>query len=194
MRKVLVIDDHAPSRQHLIDILRQDRHEIAGEERSGERALALARATKPDVLLMAVGLADRDGIEAAGEILENCRVPIILFTSHYDAETVARATKVGVMALLLKPVRAEAVTPAIEMAISRFNDLAVLQRENESLKENLAGRKIIEQAKGVLMEQHRLTEAEAYALLKKTSMNQRKPMAEIARAVLLSAAIDVHKK
>ena len=194
MRKVLVIDDHAASRQRLIEILVQGKHEIVAEASNGKRALALARITKPDVLLMAVGLADRDGIEAAREILESCPLPIILFTSHYDSETVERAIKAGVMALLLKPVRAEAVSPAIELAISRFKDFVSLQQENLSLREDLAARKIIERAKGVLMEQRGLSEAEAYEIIKKTSMNQRKPMTEISQAILLTATIDLHKK
>ena len=194
MRKVLVIDDHEPSRRQLIAILLERGYEIAGAEGSGKLALALARTATPDVMLMAVGLADIDGIHAAREILANSRLPIVLITSHYDATTVERATKAGVMALLLKPVRAEAVSPAIEMAISRFKDFLALQQENESLKENLESRKLIERAKGLLMEQRRLSEEQAYALIKKTSMNTRKPMADVAQAILLAAEIDQQNK
>jgi response regulator NasT len=107
---------------------------------------------------------------------------------------VDRATKAGVMALLLKPVRVEAVGPAIELAISRFKDFAALQQENQSLKENLESRKIIERAKGLLMEQRRLSEEQAYSLMKKTSMNTRKPMAEVARAILVAAEVAGREK
>jgi len=113
-----------------------------------------------------------------------------LITSHYDDNTVERATKAGVMALLLKPVRAEAVSPAIELATSRFKDFLAVQQENETLKGNLESRKIIERAKGLLMEQRRLSEEQAYSLIKKTSMNMRKPMADVAQAILLAAEID----
>jgi two-component system, response regulator PdtaR len=190
MRRVLVIDDHEPSRRHLCNILLERGYEIVGEGSSGRLALALARTATPDVLLMAVGLADLDGIQAASAILADFRVPIVLITSHYDETTVERATKAGVMALLLKPVRAEAVGPAIELATSRFKDFLALQQENESLKENLESRKIIERAKGLLMEQRRLSEEQAYSLIKKTSMNMRKPMADVAQAILLAAEID----
>jgi response regulator NasT len=190
MRRVLVIDDHEPSRRHLSNILLERGYEIVGEGSSGKLALALARTATPDVLLMAVGLADLDGIQAASEILADFRVPIVLITSHYDDNTVERATKAGVMALLLKPVRAEAVSPAIELATSRFKDFLAVQQENETLKGNLESRKIIERAKGLLMEQRRLSEEQAYSLIKKTSMNMRKPMADVAQAILLASEID----
>ena len=194
MRRVLVIDDHEPSRRHLINTLLEHGYEIVGEGSSGKLALALARTATPDVMLMAVGLADLDGIQAASEILANFCLPIVLITSHYDATTVERATKAGVMALLLKPVRVEAVSPAIELAISRFKDLHALQQENESLKENLESRKIIERAKGLLMEQRKLSEEQAYSLIKKASMNMRKPMADVAQAILVSTEIAEGKK
>ncbi len=194
MRRVLVIDDHDPSRRHLIQILGARGYEIAGEGSSGKLAAALAATAKPDVIVIAVGLTDLDGIQATGEILKNILLPVVLITSHYDADTVERATQAGVMALLLKPVREEAVSPAIELAISRFKDFQVLQQENESLKETLGSRKLIERAKGLLMEQRKLSEEQAYSLMKKTSMNMRKPMALVAQAILLAAEIDSQKE
>jgi len=194
MKRVLVIDDHEPSRRQLGKILIERGYEIVGEGSNGKLALTLARATAPDAMLMAVGLADFDGIQAANEILENFRLPIVLITSHYDAITIERATKAGVMALLLKPVRAAEVSPAIELAVSRFKDFYALQQENESLKESLESRKIIERAKGLLMEQRGFSEKQAYSLIKKTSMNMRKPMADVAQAILVAAEVVEHDK
>ena len=194
MRRVLVIDDHESSRRDLVNILLQRGYQIVGEGSSGKAALVLAQTSAPDVMLMAVGLADLDGIQAASAILATFRLPIVLITSHYDAATVERATKAGVMALLLKPLRAEAVSPAIELAISRFKDYHELQQENDSLKENLESRKIIERAKGLLMDQRQLSEEQAYSLIKKASMNLRKPMAEVAQAILVAAEIDQQNK
>ena len=194
MRRVLVIDDHESSRRDLVNILLQRGYQIVGEGSSGKAALVLAQTSAPDVMLMAVGLADLDGIQAASAILAAIRLPIVLNTSHYDAATVERATKAGVMALLLKPLRAEAVSPAIELAISRFKDYHELQQENDSLKENLESRKIIERAKGLLMDQRQLSEEQAYSLIKKASMNLRKPMAEVAQAILVAAEIDQQNK
>jgi two-component system, response regulator PdtaR len=180
MRRVLVIDDHEPSRKTLIDTLSQGGYQIAGEGATGNTAVALATTTAPDVVLMAVGLPDVDGIQAARNIMRAKPVPIVLITSHYDATTVERATKSGAMGYLIKPLRDREVTPAIELAISRFQDVVSLQEENETLKENLEGRKVIERAKGMLMEQKALTEEQAYSLIKKASMNMRKPMVDVA--------------
>ena len=184
MRRVLVIDDHAPSRVLLGKILRECGYEIAGEGTSGKAALALARSTAPDVVLIAVGLADFDGIDAGETILDSLRLPVVLITSHYQAQTIERANRAGIMAILLKPVRREAVAPAIEMALARFQDFIALQQENQSLKETLEARKLIERAKGLLMQQRGLSEAQAYSLLKKSSMNMRKPMANVAQAIV----------
>ena len=194
MRRVLVIDDHEPSRVLLIKILLERGYEIAGEGSSGKLALTLARTAAPDVVVIAAGLADLDGIQAASEILTNVRLPVVLITSHYENPTIDRATKAGVMAVLLKPLRAEAVSPAIELAVSRFKDYLDLQNENESLKETLESRKLIERAKGLLMEQRGLTEEQAYSLIKKASMNMRKPIADVAQAIILAGGLLTGKK
>jgi response regulator NasT len=189
MRRVLVIDDHDPSRRLLVKSLQQCGYEIAGEGRSGKLAPALARTAAPDIILMAVGLADVDGIEAARDILWSMPLPIILLTSHFDSATIERAKQVGVMGYLVKPLRAEELSPAIELAISRFRELSLLQEENSTLKENLEARKLIERAKGLLMEQRKLSEEQAYSLLKKASMNMRKPMVDVAQAILLAGGL-----
>ncbi|HEY7220942.1 MAG TPA: ANTAR domain-containing protein [Candidatus Binatia bacterium] len=189
MRRVLVIDDHESSRKQLITILRDGGYEIAGEETSGKLAPVLARAAVPDVILMAVGLPDIDGIEAARDVMQSQPVPIVLITSHCDTATVERAKMAGIMGYLVKPLRAPEVSPAIELAITRFQDFVSLRAENSSLKENLEARKLIERAKGLLMSQRNLTEEQAYTLIKKTSMNMRKPMADVAQAIILAGGI-----
>jgi response regulator NasT len=186
MRRVLVIDDHEPSRRHLIETLNAGKYEIAGEGASGKSALALARSATPDVIVMAVGLPDIDGIEAARDLMRAQPLPVVLITSHYDMATIDRAKQAGVMAYLVKPLRAEELSPTIELAITRFQDFLSLREENSTLKENLEARKLIERAKGLLMEQRKLTEEQAYTLIKKTSMNMRKPMADVAQAIILA--------
>lgn len=194
MKRVLVVDDHEPSRKTLVNTLAQNGYEIAGEGASGNTAVALTTTTAPDIVLMAVGLPDVDGIQAARNIMCAKPVPIVLITSHYDATTVARATKSGAMGYLIKPLRNGELTPAIELAISRFKDLVFLQEENETLKENLEARKVIERAKGILMEQKALTEEQAYSLIKKASMNMRKPMIDVAEAIILTGGLFKNKK
>lgn len=194
MRRVLVIDDHDPSRTRLIKTLKDGGYEIAGEGGSGKAALLLAQTSAPDVILMAVGLADLDGLEAARDLMRSKPLPIVVVTSHYDAATVERAKQAGIMAYLAKPLRSEEVKPAIELAVSRFQDFASLREENSALKENLEARKLIERAKGLLMDQRKLTEEQAYSLLKKASMNMRKPMVDVAQAILVAGGLLTEKK
>jgi AmiR/NasT family two-component response regulator len=186
MRRVVVIDDHQPSRRQVVTILNNAGYEIAGEGASGKIALALARTAVPDVILMAVGLPDADGIETSHDVMRAHPLPIVLITSHYDATTIERATRAGVMGYLVKPLRAEELSPAIELAITRFQDFVALRAENINLKETLEARKTIERAKGLLMQQRHLSEEQAYTLMKKNSMNMRKPMAEVAHAIILA--------
>ena len=190
----MVIDDHAPSRDNLKRALAASRCEVIGEGTSGKAAAELASATLPDVILMAVGLSDLDGIRAARKIMQAKPVPVILVSSHYDAETIERAKRAGVMGYLLKPLRDGELLPAIEIAVSHFQEFVALQRENENLKKTLEARKIIERAKGILMETQGLSEAEAFSLIQRKSMDLRKPMGEIAQAVILSEELAQRKR
>jgi len=186
MRRVLVIDDHESSRKQILATLKGGGYEIAGEATSGKLAVSLARTALPDVLLMAVGLPDIDGIEAARDVMLAQPLPIVLVTSHFDSETVERAKSAGIRGYLVKPLRAEELSPVIELAIAQFRDFVSLRAENSTLKETLEARKLIERAKGLLMEQRRISEEQAYTLIKKTSMNLRKPMADVAQAIILA--------
>jgi len=188
-RKVLVIDDHLPSRAFLVKALNEKGFGVVGEGASGKGALKLTQTTDPDAVLMSVGLPDIDGISAAETIMEENPLPIVLLTSHYDAETIERAKEAGVMAYLLKPLREEELLPVTELAISRFEEFSSLRKENEDLKKTLEARKAIERAKGVLMKQQGLSEAEAFSLIQRKSMDLRKPMAEIAQAIILAEEI-----
>ena len=194
MRRVLVIDDHEPSRRDLFRVLAESGFEVAGAGTSGAGALELSLATNPDVILMAVGLADLDGIRAARKIMQAHPLPVILLTSHFDAVTIERATRAGVMGYLVKPLRGSELTPAIELAVAHFEEFIALRKENDNLKKTLEARKIIERAKGILMKSQELSEAEAFELIKRKSMDMRKPMAEIAQAILLSEEISKERK
>jgi response regulator NasT len=193
MRRVLVIDDHAPSRNNLKRALAASGCQVVGEGTSGKGADELASATVPDVILIAVGLADLDGIRAARRIMQSRPVPVILLSSHYDTETVERAKRAGVMGYLLKPLRDGELLPTIEIAVSQFQEFVMLRKENENLKKTLEARKIIERAKGILMKSKGLSEAEAFSLIQRKSMDLRKPMSEIAQAVILSEELSKTK-
>jgi response regulator NasT len=185
-RKVLVIDDHLPSKTALMKALVERGFEVVGEGSDSRAARALARTTFPDLILMAVGLPDPDGIAAAQAIMEKNPLPIVLLTSHYDAATIERAKEAGVMAYLIKPLREEELVPTVELAISRFEEFISVKKENQDLKKTLEARKSIERAKGILMKTQGLSEAQAFSLIQKKSMDLRKPMAEIAQAIVLT--------
>lgn len=193
MRRVLVIDDHVPSRDKLKRALTASGCEVVGEGATGKGAAQLVSATLPDVILMAVGLSDLDGIRAARKIMQAKPAPVILVSSHYEAETVERAKRAGIMGYLLKPLRDGELLPAIEIALSHFQGFVALQKENENLKKTLAARKDIERAKGILMKSQGLSEAEAFSLIQKKSMDLRKPMGEIAQALILSEELSKGK-
>ncbi len=193
MRRVLVIDDHVPSRNNLKRALAVSGCQVVGEGTSGKGAEELALATVPDVILMAVGLSDLDGIRAARRIMQSKPVPVILVSSHYDTETVERAKRAGVMGYLLKPLRDGELMPTIEIAVSQFQEFVALRKENENLKKTLDARKIIERAKGILMKSKGLSEPEAFSLIQKKSMDLRKPMSEIAQAVIVSEELSKAK-
>jgi len=184
MRAALVIDDHEPSRIELSRFLKENQIRVVGEAVTAAKGLELATASTPDVILMAVGLPDGDGIRAARKIMQQRSLPVVLVTSHHDADTVERAKRAGVMGYLLKPLRAAELVPAIEVAIGRFEEFVALQKENEDLKKTLEARKLIDRAKAILMKRDGLTEPEAFSLIQRRSMNSRAPMVEIARLII----------
>jgi response regulator NasT len=186
---VVIVDDSPRSRATLGDALKRLGFEVAGEGSSGSEAIRLAQKLKPDVLFLAVGLPDMDGLTVAAHILETLPLPILILSSHLDQELIQRAKEAGVMAYLLKPLREEELLPAIELAISRFEEFNALRKENADLRRTLENRKVIERAKGILMERERISEQQAFARIQKTSMNMRRTMAEIAQAILLSEAV-----
>ncbi len=186
---VVIIDDSLGSRTTLGQALKRLGFEVVGEGSSGSEAIRLAQALKPDVLFLAVGLPDLDGLTTAAQILETHALPIIILSSHLNPEVIQRAKEAGVMAYLVKPLREEELLPAMELAISRFEEFNALRKENADLKRILEDRKLIERAKGILMEREKISEPQAFGRIQKASMNRRRSMAEIAQAILLSEEV-----
>lgn len=186
---VVIIDDSIGSRATLGQALKRLGFEVVGEGSSGSEAIRLAQTLKPDVLFLAVGLPDLDGLTTAAQILEIHALPILILSSHIDQELIQRAKEAGVMAYLVKPLREEELLPAIELAISRFDEFNALRKENADLKRILEDRKLIERAKRILMEREKISEPQAFGRIQKDSMNSRRSMAEIAQAILLSEEV-----
>src|SRR5438094_3101159 len=180
--RVAILDDHERSRAALRGAIWAAGGEVVGEALRCTDALPLIKRASPDAAIFAVGLPDGDGIEAAAHVIATADCPVVLFTSHTGDDFVERAQAAGVMAYLVKPLRPAELAPALDLAIARF-------RETRELKQTLEERKVIERAKGRLMDRLRLTEEEAFRRLRRAAMNSRRPMVEIARAVLVSESV-----
>ena len=178
----MIVDDHERSRAALRAAIWAAGGEVCGEAMRAGDAIDLARRTRPDVAVFAVGLPDRDGIDAAADVTSTVGCPVVLFTSHTDPALTERAREAGVMAYLLKPLRPAELAPALDLAVARF-------REAQELKRTLEDRKVIERAKGRLMARHALTEEQAFQRLRRAAMDSRRPMVEIAKAVLVSETV-----
>ena len=154
-----------------------------------EDALRLVDTHRPDVLVCAVGLPETDGVEVTRQVTAGAACPVVLLTSHTDSAVSARAIEAGALGFLVKPLRTEELGPALDLAVSRFREHQAMRRENEKLKRTLEARKLIERAKGILMQRLGLSEPEAFRKIQKTAMDSRKPMTEVAQALLLTESI-----
>ena len=186
MRKIAIVDDDASERIVLKGLLMENGFSVVAEGKSGLEAIDICRSSTPDLIIMDVRMPGKDGISAAFEISKICPTPVVLLTASDDEETIRRAAEAGVMGFLLKPIREEGLVPAIELAISRFEEFVMLRKENAELKDALKARKTIEKAKGLLMERDKLNEAEAFARIRKIAMDKRKSMTEIAEVIILA--------
>jgi two-component system, response regulator PdtaR len=182
--KILIAEDETIIRLDLRSLLEASGFEVCGEARDGEEAVALARELEPDLAIMDVKMPRLDGIEAARRILDERAIPIVMLTAYGQDELVARAVEAGVFGYLVKPFREQDVLPAIQTARARAEELQALREEAESLAEALAARKAIERAKGILMAKEGLTEADAFARLRKASQVSGRPLRVIADAIL----------
>ena len=158
--------------------------EVVAEARDGREAVALAAEHRPDLAVMDVKMPELDGIEAARRMLEQRQIPIVMLTAFSEAALVGRAVDAGVFGYLVKPFRESDLLPAIEAARARHAELQALRDEAGSLRDALEARKLIERAKGLLMEKDGLSEGEAFARLRGASQQTGRPLRDVAEAVL----------
>jgi len=159
---------------------------VVGEAGDGRSAVNLARELRPDLVLMDIKMPDLDGIEAARILTEERIAPTVLLTAFSQRELVDRAKEAGVVGYLVKPIQEADLAPAIEVALSRFAEFRELEKEVDDLQDQLETRKLVDRAKGILMDTQGLSEADAFRRIQKMSMNTRKSMKEIAQAVILT--------
>jgi two-component system, response regulator PdtaR len=182
--RILVAEDEALIRMDLAEMLQEAGYEVVGQASNGEQAVDLARELTPDLVVMDVKMPVLDGISAAERIGRERVAPVVMLTAFSQKELVERARDAGVMGYIVKPFTAADLAPAIDIARSRWSELHALEQEIADLGERLETRKLVDRAKGVLMEQLKVSEAEAFRWIQKTAMDKRLGMREVAEAVI----------
>ncbi|MFD6416759.1 ANTAR domain-containing response regulator [Streptomyces sp. NPDC060194] len=185
--RVVIAEDEALIRLDLKEMLEEEGYSVVGEAGNGQEAVDLAREHTPDLVILDVKMPVLDGISAAEIIAAESIAPVLMLTAFSQRDLVERARDAGAMAYLVKPFSKSDVVPAIEMAVSRFQQLRTLEDEVADLTQRLETRKLVDRAKSVLQTQYGLTEPAAFRWIQKTSMDRRLSMQQVAEAVIQDA-------
>ena len=183
-KSILICDDEPLIRMNLKSMLVELGFDEIFECGDGAKAVELALACFPDMAILDVSMPGMDGITAAIEIRKKLKIPIMLLTSACDSATVKRASASGIAAFLTKPLRQQDLLPAIEIALQHVEEVEDLKEKIDDLRELIENRKIIERAKGLLMEKNHVSEAEAYRIMQKSAMDKRKTLLQVADRIL----------
>lgn len=182
--RALVVEDEALIRLDIVETLTEAGIDVIGEAGDGEEAIDKAAELEPDVVVMDVKMPGMDGITAAEKILAERTCAVVMLTAFSQRELVDRARDAGAMAYVVKPFTPADLIPAVDIAVSRFNEIVSLENEVANLTEQFETRKHVDRAKGLLMDKMGLTEPEAFRWIQKTSMDRRLTMREVADAVI----------
>ena len=181
--KVVVAEDEGLIRMDVVATLQEAGYEVVGEAADGEDAIKLATELEPDLVVMDIKMPKLDGISAAEKISE-LKIPVVLLTAFSQADLVTRAAEAGAMAYVTKPFKPSDLLPAIQIALSRHEELISLENEIADLSDRLETRKLMDRAKGLLQTKMKLSEPEAFRWIQKASMDRRLTMAQVAKAVI----------
>ncbi|WP_162890918.1 ANTAR domain-containing response regulator [Suicoccus acidiformans] len=186
MSRILIVDDEPLIRLDIRDILETSGYEVVGEATDGFEAISKSKEYKPDLVLMDIKMPLLDGLTASKKILEDGSASgIILLTAYSDKEFIEKAKEYKMLGYLVKPIREHALIPMVELSLENSRHFTALSQEIQQLKKNLSDRKVIEQAKGIIMKLENITEDEAYQKIRKLSMDKRTTMIEIAETLVL---------
>ena len=185
--RILVAEDEALTRTILRARLEKLGHQVVAEAENGVQAVDAARTHKPDAIIMDIRMPEMDGIEAARQIVGERPTAILFLTAFSEDTLVEQASDAGALAYLMKPFRKEDLAPALEVAVRRFRQLQGQQDKIAQLEDTLETRKLIERAKGILMDRHHMTEDEAFKRIHFQARNQNKKMREIAQSIITAS-------
>lgn len=187
--RAIIADDEQLTRTIVRARLEKLGHHVVAEAEDGSQAVQAARLYKPDVIVIDIKMPVMDGIEAARQIMQENPCAILFLSSFNEEELVEQASETGALAYLMKPFRKEDLGPALEIAVRRFRQMQSQAKQIEELQESLETRKLIERAKGILMDRHHMTEEEAFKRIHFQARNQNKKMREIAQSIITAAEL-----
>lgn len=187
--RIVIADDESIIRLDLKETLQRMGHRVVAEAGDGRTAVDLVRQHRPDLAVLDVKMPELDGVDAAQEIAAERLAPVLLLTAYSQQDLVQRAMEAGVFAYVVKPFTESDLLPAIGVAIARFREFHAIAEEARSLAGALETRKLVDRAKGILMDRHGLKEQEAFRRIQQQSMHSRKSMREIAEAILIASEL-----
>ncbi len=182
--RIVIAEDEALIRLDLKETLEEEGYEVVGAVGRGDEAVELVKELHPDLAILDIKMPGMDGITAAKEIAAGRWAAVLILTAFSQRDLVEQARDAGAIGYLVKPFQKSDLVPAIEVAIGRFSELRALEQEVHSLEEQLATRRIVERAKGMLMDRHGLSEADAFTFIQQTAMRQRAKMRKVAEQIL----------
>ncbi|MFG2044352.1 ANTAR domain-containing response regulator [Dactylosporangium sp. NPDC048998] len=183
-RRVLIAEDEALIRLDLREMLVEEGYDVVGEAGDGETAVRLAEELQPDLVILDIKMPIMDGLAAAEKIAGGRIAPVVILTAFSQRDLVERARAAGAMAYLVKPFQKSDLVPAVEIAVSRYAELSVLESEVATLTERLETRKVVERAKGQLMATYGMNEPQAFKWIQRTAMDHRMTMREVADRII----------
>lgn len=182
--RIVVAEDEAIIRLDLVETLQEEGYSVVADTGRGDTAIDLVRQHQPDVAIFDIKMPGLDGLEAARAVSAEKICPVVMLTAFSQREVIEQARDAGALAYLVKPFQKTDLVPAIELAIGRFAELKLLSGERDSLDEQLQLRKLLDRAKGVLIDQHSMTEQAAFDFIQKSAMSTRSKMKDVAQKVI----------
>jgi response regulator NasT len=182
--RVVIAEDEAIIRLDLKETLEEEGYEVVGETGRGDEAVALVKELEPDLAILDIKMPGLDGLSAAREISAEQRAAVLILTAFSQRDLIERARDAGALAYLVKPFQRSELIPAVEVALGRFREMKALADEVRGLEQQLEARKVVDRAKGLLMDRHGMTEGAAFSFIQKRAMQERLTMKVIAQRII----------
>lgn len=182
--RVVIAEDEAIIRLDLKETLQEEGYEVVGETGRGDEAVQLVRDLAPDLAILDIKMPGLDGLEAARAITSDRKAAVLILTAFSQRDLIEQARDAGALAYLVKPFQRSELIPAVEVALGRFREMQALFDQNSTLEDQLETRKVVDRAKGLLMDDHAMTESDAFSWIQKRAMQDRRTMREVAEQVI----------